>query len=123
MTWLSPEDAVRKRGSVGKPVFHGDVRIVDKKGQVVAEGEIGEIVVSGIPMNGYWKAGAHRRDDRDGWLHTGDLADGMKRATSISWTAKKTCSLPEGKTYIPPKSKRSFIPTRRSLIWNHRGSR
>jgi fatty-acyl-CoA synthase len=55
LTWLPPEYAVRKRGSVGKPVFHGDVRIVDKKGHPVKPGEIGEIIVSGpITMNGYW---------------------------------------------------------------------
>ena len=55
LTWLAPEDAVRKLGSVGKPVFHGDVKIIAKDGKQVGPGEVGEIVVSGyIPMNGYW---------------------------------------------------------------------
>ena len=33
ITFLSPEDAVPKIGSVGLPVFHGEVRIVDKNGE------------------------------------------------------------------------------------------
>ena len=48
LCWLPPAEAVRKRGSVGKPVFHGDVRVADKSGQPVKPGEIGEIIVSGL---------------------------------------------------------------------------
>ena len=33
ITFLSPDEAVLKIGSVGLPVFHGDVRIVDKNGK------------------------------------------------------------------------------------------
>jgi fatty-acyl-CoA synthase len=74
--WLSTDMAKEKMGSVGKPVFHGDIRIVNKHGRPVKAGEVGEVVVRGpIVMNGYWK----RKDltaeiIKDGWLHTGDLA-------------------------------------------------
>ena len=76
ITWLPAADAHRKAGSVGIPVFHGDVRVVDKDGREVTPGEIGEIVVSGcITMSGYWGEPELTEDTiKNGWLHTGDLA-------------------------------------------------
>ncbi|MEE2665300.1 MAG: long-chain fatty acid--CoA ligase [Myxococcota bacterium] len=81
---LHEDDAVRKAGSVGRPVFHAELRIVDREccadppedWREVASGEVGEIVVRGpITMLGYWE----RPDDsaetlRGDWLRTGDLA-------------------------------------------------
>ena len=76
LTWLPKEDAIRKMGSVGIPVFHGQVKVVDKKGEVIKPGEIGEIVAAGqIIMSGYWgKPELTKETIREGWLHTGDLA-------------------------------------------------
>lgn len=74
--WLPMEKAIEKMGSVGQPVMHSEMNIVDEDGEPVKTGEVGEVVVKGpIVMNGYWN-----RDDltdeviRDGWFHTGDLA-------------------------------------------------
>jgi fatty-acyl-CoA synthase len=76
IAWLPVAEAERKAGSVGIPVFHGDVRVVDKEGNEVKPGKIGEIVVSGcITMSGYWgKPELTKETIKDGWLHTGDLA-------------------------------------------------
>jgi fatty-acyl-CoA synthase len=76
ITFLSPDDAVLKIGSVGLPVFHGEVRIVDKKGKDVSPGEVGEIIIKGPTlMSGYWKRPELTAETiRDGWLYTGDLA-------------------------------------------------
>jgi fatty-acyl-CoA synthase len=76
IAWLPVADAHRKIGSVGIPVFHGDVRVVNKDGDQVRPGEIGEIVVSGhITMSGYWGKPELTKDTiKNGWLHTGDLA-------------------------------------------------
>jgi fatty-acyl-CoA synthase len=76
VTWLSTDDAVRKIGSVGKPVLHGEVRIINRDMQHVGPGEIGEIVVKGpILMSGYWnKPETTREVMSNGWFHTGDLA-------------------------------------------------
>jgi len=76
IAWLPVTEAHRKLGSVGIPVFHGEVRVVDEAGLEVRPGEVGEIVVSGcITMSGYWgKPELTEETIRDGWLHTGDLA-------------------------------------------------
>jgi fatty-acyl-CoA synthase len=76
ITWLPVSDATRKLGSVGIPVFHGDVKVVNKEGHEVKPDEIGEIVVSSlISMSGYWgKPELTAGTIIDGWLHTGDLA-------------------------------------------------
>ena len=81
---LDARDAVRKAGSVGRPVFHAEVRVVrqaDLPGPTdawrdTADGEPGEIVVRGpINMLGYWnRADATAETLRDEWLRTGDLA-------------------------------------------------
>ncbi|WP_104106662.1 AMP-binding protein [Nocardioides sp. 616] len=71
-TYLMPEDAVRKAGSIGKSLLYSDVRVFRDELEA-APGEIGEIRVSGPSvMAGYWR----RPDERpvvDGWLCTGDL--------------------------------------------------
>ena len=76
ITFLSPEKADDKTGSVGLPVFHSDVRIVDKKGKDVPPGEVGEIIIKGPTlMSGYWnRPDLTAETIREGWLHTGDLA-------------------------------------------------
>jgi fatty-acyl-CoA synthase len=76
ITFLSPADAALKIGSVGLPVFHGEVRIVDKAGKEVSPGEVGEIIIKGPTlMSGYWnRPDLNAEIIRDGWLYTGDLA-------------------------------------------------
>ena len=82
---LDARDAIRKAGSVGKPVFHAELRVVRREGiegptdawRDVAIGETGEIVVRGpITMTGYWKRPEATAETlrEDGWLRTGDLA-------------------------------------------------
>lgn len=73
---LAPEDATRKVGSVGRPVFHSQARIVDSHDDEVASGAVGELALAGPHVcSGYWRR-ASATDDayRNGWWHTGDLA-------------------------------------------------
>ncbi len=72
---LAPEDALRKAGSVGRPVFHSFARIVDEEDRDVAPGEVGELVLAGPHVcSGYWKRPeATAEAQRGGWWHTGDL--------------------------------------------------
>jgi fatty-acyl-CoA synthase len=76
LLWASEEDTERKPGTVGRPVFHAEVNIVDKYGKTAKLGEIGEIVVRGsIMMKEYWQDPARTEDTiKNGYLYTGDLA-------------------------------------------------
>jgi len=76
LLWAHEEDADRKPGSVGRPVFHAEVRIVDRNGCPCEPGQVGEIVVRGsIMMTEYWQDPVKTEETiRGGWLHTGDLA-------------------------------------------------
>ncbi len=81
---LDGREALRKAGSVGKPVFHVELRIVasdtlegpPSRWRDCRPGERGEIVVRGpITMLGYWRRPeASAETLREGWLRTGDLA-------------------------------------------------
>jgi fatty-acyl-CoA synthase len=75
-TWLGKENALRKMGSVGRPVLHGEMRIVNKEDNDIRPGEVGEIIVGGpIIMDGYWNNPRLTEETiRKGWLYTGDLA-------------------------------------------------
>ena len=75
ITALRTEDALRKLGSCGKPVFHTDMRIVDLEGNDVPQGEMGEVLIKGPNViKEYWR----RPEDtaatiKDGWLKSGDM--------------------------------------------------
>jgi acyl-CoA synthetase (AMP-forming)/AMP-acid ligase II len=73
--FLRPEDALRKRGSVGRPLINVEYRVVDVDGVDVKPGEVGEIVYRGpTVMAGYYKnPEATREAFRGGWMHSGDL--------------------------------------------------
>lgn len=75
---LSPDDAIRKAGSIGRPNFFVDARIVDPEtNQFLGPNQVGELVLKGPSISsGYFnnpEAWAKVIDDR-GWFHTGDLA-------------------------------------------------
>jgi fatty-acyl-CoA synthase len=74
-TFLDKGKERRKLGSVGKPVFNVQVRVVDPDGESVPAGESGEIVLRGPKVcAGYWRdPEATERAMRDGWFHTGDI--------------------------------------------------
>ncbi|NEB02875.1 long-chain fatty acid--CoA ligase [Streptomyces sp. SID13726] len=74
-TFLDREHALAKLGSVGRPVPHTRVRIVDDTGKEVPAGELGEITLRGPKVfAGYWRdEKATSAALREGWFHTGDI--------------------------------------------------
>jgi len=64
-----------KTGSVGRPVWGVDVKIVDKKRNTLPVGEVGEIVVQGHNiMKGYFRRPeATEKAIVHGWFYTGDM--------------------------------------------------
>lgn len=73
---MTDEDSTRKTGSVGKPIFHSQMKLVGPDGQEVPDGETGELAIAGPHVClGYWrKPDATKETLRDGWFHTGDMA-------------------------------------------------
>jgi acyl-CoA synthetase (AMP-forming)/AMP-acid ligase II len=74
-TFLNKGQERNKLGSVGKPVFNIDLRVVRRDGTDAARGEEGEIVVRGPKVSiGYWRQPEETaKSHRDGWFHTGDV--------------------------------------------------
>ncbi|SOE23539.1 long-chain acyl-CoA synthetase [Spirosomataceae bacterium TFI 002] len=74
VTFNMPGD--RKPGSVGKPVWGVDVKIVDPAGNEVQVGEKGELIYRGHNvMKGYYnKPEANAETLKAGWLYSGDVA-------------------------------------------------
>ena len=66
----------RKPGSIGRPAWGCDVKVVDEDDNEVPCGELGEIVIRGHNvMKGYWsKPEATAEVMRGGWFHSGDIA-------------------------------------------------
>jgi acyl-CoA synthetase (AMP-forming)/AMP-acid ligase II len=64
-----------KVGSVGRPVVHLEIRIVDEHGSPLEPGDLGEIALRGPKVfSGYWRdEEATAKALRDGWFHTGDI--------------------------------------------------
>ena len=76
LLWASEEESLRKPGTVGRPVFHAQVDVFDRRRRPLPPGGVGEIVARGsIMMNAYWRdPEATRETIIGGWLYTGDLA-------------------------------------------------
>ncbi len=72
---LTPDKALLKSGSVGRPLLWTDVTIQKAGGALCANGEIGEIVVRGpTVMQGYYQEPeATAQAIKNGWLYTGDM--------------------------------------------------
>ena len=79
ISWLPPEDALRKPGSVGRVVPGGSIRLIDGAGNPVENPRVrGELVYRGpnVAM-GYAQRGEdlNKADEWHGEIRTGDLAE------------------------------------------------
>jgi fatty-acyl-CoA synthase len=73
-----PEDKIKQKPtSVGLPVFHCDMKIINTEtNEVVKQGEVGELLLKGAHIfSGYWDELEETKKtiEPDGWVHTGDL--------------------------------------------------
>lgn len=78
VTHANPLYGKRKVGSIGVPMPDTDAKIVDlEEGtKEMPQGESGELIIRGPQvMQGYWNKPEETANSlRDGWLHTGDIA-------------------------------------------------
>lgn len=72
----TPGSILQKEGnSIGVPLLTAEIRVVDKEGNDVPKGEVGELIVRGPQVfKGYIKdEEATKQTLKNGWLYTGDL--------------------------------------------------
>jgi len=76
LTSLHQADAVRKKGSIGRPNFYVEVRIVDELDHDMPPNQPGELLLRGPMVTpGYWRnPDATAAALRSGWFHSGDMA-------------------------------------------------
>jgi long-chain acyl-CoA synthetase len=82
LTETSPVVAINPRydirlGTVGPPVPHTEVKVIDEAGNDLPSGEAGELCVRGPQvMKGYWQRPEATAEaiDQQGWFKTGDIA-------------------------------------------------
>lgn len=77
LTSLHQDDAIRKKGSIGRPNFYVQIRLVDDVGRDVEPGASGELWLRGpVVMPGYWQLPEEsaKTFSSDGqWFRTGDM--------------------------------------------------
>ncbi|MDY6870977.1 MAG: long-chain fatty acid--CoA ligase [Actinomycetota bacterium] len=75
VSFLDADHVKEKAGSIGRPAFHLEARIVDDADREVGVDDVGELVVRGPNVfAGYWGLPeATAEAFRGGWFHTGDL--------------------------------------------------
>lgn len=74
---INPLNLHEYNGSIGLPVPSTDVSVQDEDGNILAQGETGELCVRGPQvMKGYWQKPDETAKvlSSDGWLKTGDVA-------------------------------------------------
>lgn len=72
---LAPLEGPHRLGSVGRPMFHSEARLVDDQGHDVGAGTPGELLLRGPHVTtGYLHKPRETEAalDADGWFHTGD---------------------------------------------------
>lgn len=75
---LAAEDAIKKAGSIGRPNFYVDARVVDDNNRPLGPNQVGELVLKGSSQSsGYFNnpEASAKAIDQEGWFHTGDLAE------------------------------------------------
>ena len=108
-----PRDVVGRpwRDSVGQPVPHIDLRVVDDNGAALPFGTIGELAVAGSRvMAGYWrKPELTTAAIPDGWYRTGDLGrrDADGRFTILG--RKKDMIITGGENVYPAEVENALL--------------
>ena len=72
---LYPEEVLHKPGSIGKPTFGMDAKIIDFDGTLLPAGKVGELLLkTNRMMKGYYQnPELTQKSLKNDWLYTGDL--------------------------------------------------
>ncbi len=101
---LAPEDAIRKAGSIGRPNFFVEARVVDATGATLGPDTVGELVLKGPSRSsGYFDNPAASAEviDAEDFFHTGDLAKYDKEGYFYIVDRKKDMFISGGENVYP----------------------
>ncbi len=117
LTYLEPDEFPKRKGSIGKAIPGVEIKIAGKKGDELAENEVGELIATGKNiMKGYYKdAGETSRTIKNGWLFTGDLGK-MDQDGYLYLTGRMKQMIKVGGNRISPKEIEEVILTLPEVI-------
>ena len=101
---INPMDLAEYNGAIGLPIPSTDACIKAEDGRLLPQGEVGELCIRGPQvMKGYWNRPEETANvlDRDGWLHTGDMAKMDERGFFYIVDRKKDMILVSGFNVYP----------------------
>ncbi len=102
--YLPEVDIKRKPSSVGFPVFHCDIKIVDENNIPVKQGAVGELLLRGPHIfSNYWDEPEEtaKTIEPDGWVHTGDLVKQDEEGFVFIVDRKKDMFISGGENIYP----------------------
>jgi acyl-CoA synthetase (AMP-forming)/AMP-acid ligase II len=110
LSYLPPELYESKKGSMGKGIPGVELRVVNQQGELVKQGETGEVIAKGdnIMLGYYADDESTRKSIREGWLWTGDLGQ-VDEDGFIYLTARKNEIIKVRGKRISPKEIESVI--------------
>jgi long-chain acyl-CoA synthetase len=103
LTHAQPNDQSAPTGSIGFPVPDTDAIIVNDEGNILPQGGIGEMLIRGPQlMAGYFgEPDETEAVLRDGWLHTGDIAQMDEKGFFFIVDRKKDLIITGGENIAP----------------------
>ncbi|MDT7828792.1 AMP-binding protein [Pricia sp. S334] len=111
LTSLHQNDAERKQGSIGKPNFYVDVKILDESGETAEPDVPGEILIGGPMVTpGYWQNEAATHRAKQGrWLCTGDIGKIDAEGFIYVLDRKKNMYISGGENVYPAEVERALL--------------
>ena len=111
LTSLHQNDAERKQGSIGKPNFHVQIRILDEDGKDAEVNAPGEILIGGpMVMPGYWQNEETTQQAKLGrWLRTGDIGKIDAEGFIYILDRKKNMYISGGENVYPAEVERALL--------------
>ncbi len=111
LTSLHQNDAERKQGSIGKPNFYVQIRILNEDGNDAEVNAPGEILIGGpMVMPGYWQneEGTHQAKLGQ-WLRTGDIGKIDDEGFIYILDRKKNMYISGGENVYPAEIERALL--------------